>query len=127
MESDAAAELDPRLAHALAHPTRSAILRLLVGAQELAPASLAEKLDLGAASVRYHVGVLTACGAVEAVGGGDRRGELLIRLVPLPGEQRRPAAPKVSDGLREDVSEAQLRNLIEIAGDLRIGYGGGGA
>ena len=126
MERDAAAELDSRLAHALAHPTRSGIVRLLVGTRGLAPGSLAEKLGLKTAVVRYHVDVLTSCGAVEAVKDEGGGAELLVRLAPLPNE-RKPARPRqVCDGLRDDVSEAQLRNLIEIAGDLGTGYAGPG-
>jgi DNA-binding transcriptional ArsR family regulator len=126
MERDATPKLDPRLAHALAHPTRSAILRLLIGTEGLSPDSLSEKLEVAAAKVRYHVDVLTRCGAVEAVKDGGRRDELLIRLAPLASERKRHPH-KVSDGFRDDVSEAQLRDLIEIAGDLGIGYDGRGA
>lgn len=126
MNRDATPELDGHLAHALAHPTRSAILRLLIGTSGLTPGVLSEKLGVKAAYVRYHVEVLTSCGAVEAVKDGGRRGELLIRLVPLAGEKK-SRRRKVSDGLRDDVTEEQLRNLIEIAGDLGTGYDGRGA
>lgn len=126
MNREAPPELDDRLAHALAHPTRSAILRLLIGTPGLAPSTLSEKLGIGAARVKYHVEVLTSCGAVEAVKDDGRPGELLIRLAPLSSE-RKQREGSVSDGLRSDVSEEQLRNLIEIAGDLRASYEDRGA
>jgi DNA-binding transcriptional ArsR family regulator len=115
MERDAPPELDPRLAHALAHPTRSAILRMLIGTDGLSPRSLAEKLGVTAAKLKYHVDVLRLCGAVEAVKDAGRADEQKA--------QQRP----VADGLRADVSEEQLRNLIEIAGELGTGYDGRGA
>jgi len=126
MESDASQDLDPQIAHALAHPTRGAILRMLIGTEGLTTGTLAEKLGMPAAKVKYHVGVLTRCGAVEAVKEGGRGGELLIRLAPLASERKQPPR-KVADGFRADVTEAQLRNLIEIAGDLGTGYDGRGA
>lgn len=124
---DAPPDLDPQLAHALAHPTRSAILRTLIGTEGLSPGSLAEKIGVTAARLRYHVDVLARCGAVEAVAGAGSGGEQLLRLAS-PASERKPRPPKkVSDGLREDVSEEQLRNLIEIAGELGTGYDSRGA
>ena len=126
METGAPRDLDPKLAHALAHPTRSAILRTLVGTQGLELDALAEKVGVTAARLRYHLDVLRVCGAIEAVRDAGRRGEQLIRLAPLESE-RKPRQGPVADGLREDVSEEQLRHLIEIAGDLKTGQEGRGA
>lgn len=126
MDRDAPPDSRDQIARALAHPMRSAIMRLLIGTSGLSPKVISEKLETTAARVRYHVDVLTECGAVEAVKDGGRADELLIRLAPLPSE-RKPGRTEVADGLRDDISEAQLRNLIEIAGDLGIGYEGRGA
>lgn len=122
MNEDPKAVPDPRLARAVAHPTRRAVLELLIGKKGLSPNSIAEKLEVGAANARYHVDVLLACGAIEAVlKDGGRRGERLVRLA-------RSMRPKdqswldPSGSMRDDVSVAQLKNLIEIAGDLPPGY-----
>lgn len=112
---------DPRVASAIAHPTRSAILELLIGKKGLAPRSISETLEIGVANAAYHVEVLLSCGAVETVPGGKRGGERPVRL-PRPAE-RAPAVQKnwldVSGSMREDVSAAQLKSLIETASHLR--------
>jgi DNA-binding transcriptional ArsR family regulator len=105
----------------VAHPTRRAILELLVGQKGLSPGSIAEKLEVGVANAKYHVDVLLACGAIEAVLEDGRRGERLVRLArsTRPRDQSRLDA---SGSMRDDVSVAQLKNLIEIAGDFPPGY-----
>ncbi len=115
--------VDPRLAQALAHPTRGAILELLTGEKQLSPGSISEKLGVEAANARYHVDVLAACGAVEAAPDG-KRGERLVRL-PQPKRKKKKSQLDPSGAMREGVSEAQLKNLIETASDFPPGYARG--
>lgn len=115
---------DPRVERVLAHPTRSAILELLLGEKGLGPSSISEKLGIRPGNASYHVEVLTGCGAVEAVPNEKRRGEPLIRL-PQPAPQRERNRPNVSDSRRDDVSAAQLKSLIEMAAHLRPGHAPG--
>ena len=116
--------LDPRVTRALAHPTRGAILELLHGEKGVGPRSISEKLGIKAANACYHVDVLVTCGAVEVVLGEKRRGERLIRLA-RPSRASKGNWLDVAGSRRDDVSEAQLRNLIEIASDFRPGYAQG--
>lgn len=109
---------DPRLERALAHPTRRATLDLLRGEKGLAPSSIAGKLGIGAANASYHVDVLTACGAIEVVPDEGRGGERLVRLAE-PSPENGKAWREVSDSMRDDVSAAQLKSLIEMAAHLR--------
>lgn len=118
-------ELDPQLARAIAHPTRRAILKLLRGGKGLPPSAIAEKLEVRAANARYHVDVLLACRALEPVEEEERRGERTVRLFSLSRPKRRKLDP--TGAMRDDVTEDQLKNLIEIAGDLGTGYDGPGA
>ncbi len=118
-------ELDPHLARAIAHPTRRAILKLLRGEKGQRPSAIAEKLEVGAANADYHVDVLLACGALETVGDEERRGERLVRVFSSSRSKRRKLDP--TGAMRDDVTEDQLKNLIEIAGDLRTDYNGRGA
>jgi predicted ArsR family transcriptional regulator len=118
--------LDPHLARAIVHPTRRAILKLLKGEKGVRPRAIAEKLGVGTANARYHVDVLLACGAVEAVPDEQRGGEPLVRLYSASRRKKRRSLDPTG-AMRDDVTDAQLRNLIEIAGDLGIGYDGRGA
>lgn len=109
---------DPRRERALAHPTRRAILELLRSEKSLAPSSIAGKLGIGTANASYHAEVLTGCGAIEVVPDEKSHGERLLRLPeppPTSGKGRRA----VSDSMRDDVSAAQLKSLIEMAAHLR--------
>ena len=62
--------VNARSRRALAHPTRSAVLELLIGEKGLAPSALGARLGVTAANASYHVDVLLDCGALEAVPGG---------------------------------------------------------
>ena len=62
-----------------------------------------------------------ACGTVETVA-GKRQGERLVRI-PGPSREGRRLAP--SGSMRSDVSEAQLKSLIEMAAHLRPGHAPG--
>jgi len=104
---------------ALAHPTRGAILELLVGEKGLSPGSIAEKLEIKAANAGYHVDVLLACGAIEVAPGAEL-GERLLRLAQRSREDKKDWLD-VSGSMRDDVTEAELKNLIEIAADLPPG------
>jgi DNA-binding transcriptional ArsR family regulator len=115
---------DLRAERELAHPTRRAILELLAGEQGLAPRSIAGRLELPVAGVAYHVEVLTACGAVETAV-GKRRGERLARLAGPPVRKGRKDPLDASGSMRADVSEAQLKSLIEMASHLRPGHAPG--
>jgi len=118
-------DLHHRLARAVAHPTRKAILQLLAEEKGLPPRSISERLGIEGPRARYHVHVLAACGAVEAVS-GEGRPEPLLRLAPPP-----PACEQswrdASGSLRDGISRAQLQSLIEQSGELRRGYDGRGA
>jgi DNA-binding transcriptional ArsR family regulator len=114
----------PRLKHALAHPTRRAILDLL-REKGVAPSSIAGKLGVGAANARYHVEVLTKCGAIEVVPDETRSGERLVRLAE-PAPESGKAWLDVSGSMRDDVSAAQLKSLIEMASHLRPRHAPGG-
>jgi DNA-binding transcriptional ArsR family regulator len=107
---------DPGVDRALDHPTRRAILDLLVGEKGLGPSSISEKLGIPAANAVYHVDVLLACGAVEAV--PDKRGERIVRLPQSPPKIGKDGL-EASGSMREDVSPAQLKSLIEMASHLR--------
>lgn len=115
--------LDPRIERALVHPTRRAILKLLAAGKELRPGAIAEKLDLGAANVAYHVKVLTDCGAVETTK-SEHRGERPVRL-PGPSPTVGTKGLELSGSRRADVTEAQLKSLIEMASHLRPNRGAG--
>lgn len=90
---------------------------MLIGEKGLGLNSIAGKLEVTAANAAYHVDVLLACGLV-AVAAGNRGGERLIRL-PQPSSGGKKRGPAVSDALRDDVSDAQLKSLIEMAAHLR--------
>jgi len=108
---------DRRAEHALDHPTRRAILDLLAGEEGLGPGSIAEKLGVPVANAGYHVDVLTVYGAVEPAS-DKRHGERLVRL-PRSASASRKNRLDVSDSRRDNVSEAQLKSLIEMAAHLR--------
>lgn len=108
---------DPRVERALDHPTRRSILDLLIGEQGLGVNSLSEKLEVPAANVAYHVDVLLACDLVEAAS-EKRRGERLIRL-PQPSPESRKKGFDASGSSREEISDAHLKSLIEMAAHLR--------
>jgi len=109
--------LNSRLERALEHPTRRAILDLLMGQKRVGSGSICEKLGIRAANAGYHLDVLTACGAIEAV--RDKRGgERTVRL-PQSAAERKENPLGASGSMRDDVSEAQLRSLIEMAAHLR--------
>lgn len=114
---------DPRTDRALDHPTRRAILDLLVGEQGFGPSSISEKLGIRAANASYHVDVLLACGAVEAAP-DEKRGERLVRL-PQPAPPSAKNWLDVSGSMRDDISAAQLKSLIEMASHLRPGHAPG--
>jgi len=109
---------DPRVERALDHPTRRAILDLLIGGKGIGPSSISEKLGVGAANASYHVDVLTACGVVEVVPSETRRGERLVRLPQSPEENKKNWLD-VSGSMRDDITAAQLKSLIETASELR--------
>lgn len=113
----------PRLASALVHPTRKAIFELLGGGKELSPSSISGKLGIKVANVAYHVDVLASHGAVE-VAPGKRRGEQLVRLPQPPREGKSPPLD-VSGSMRDDISDAQLKSLIETASNFPPGYATG--
>jgi DNA-binding transcriptional ArsR family regulator len=108
---------DPRIERALDHPTRRSILDLLIGENGIGLNSISEKLEVTAANAAYHVDVLLACGVVEAVA-GKRGGERLIRL-PQPSPEGKKKGLDGSGSLRDDISDAQLKSLIEMAAHLR--------
>jgi DNA-binding transcriptional ArsR family regulator len=114
----------PLVERALDHPTRRSILDLLVGAQGLGLGSLAEKLEVKVANVAYHVDVLIACDVVEVVP-GRRRGERRIRLPQASSPQYGKNSLDVSGSKRDDITEAQLKSLIEMAAHLRPGHAPG--
>lgn len=82
--------------------------------------SIAEEIGIPAANARYHLDVLSACGAVEAVADEGCGGERVIRLART-AEQRKREWLDVSGSMRDDVTPAQLKSLIEIASQLRPG------
>lgn len=119
MDGDTKPFVDAKQARILAHPTRGAILELLIGEKGLAPRAISEKLGVKPANGSYHVDVLLSCGLVETAPGG-KRGEPLIRLPrPEPSGAGKKNWLDVSGSMREDVSEAQLKSLIETAAHLR--------
>lgn len=109
-----------RLERALDNPTRQGILDLLTGERGFGLGSIAEKLGISAANAGYHVGVLSACGAVELWVDEERGGERLVRLAKTP-EQRKKEWLDVAGSMRDDVTPAELKSLIEIAAELRPG------
>jgi len=111
---------DPRAERALDHPTRRAILDLLIGEKGIAPRAISEKLGVGAANASYHADVLIACGLVEVAPGGGRRRERVIRLPRSPVENKKRWLD-LSGSMRDDISAAQLKSLIEAASELRPG------
>lgn len=115
--------LDHRLERALDHPTRRAILDLLMGQKGVGSNSISGKLGIRPANAGYHLDVLTASGAIEVVE-GERRGERLVRL-PQSSAKRKANPLGASGSRRDDVSEAQLRSLIEMAAHLRPGHAPG--
>jgi DNA-binding transcriptional ArsR family regulator len=114
---------DPRLTRALAHPTRSAILELLIGEESLSPGTISEKLGVKAANACYHLDVLAVAGALEAAP-GDKGGEGLFRI-PQPSPKAKKSRLDASGSMRPGVSEAQLKSLIETASDFPPGYARG--
>lgn len=109
---------DRRLERALDNPTRRAILDLLIGEKGLGLSTIAERLGVSAANAVYHLDVLTASGAIEAVPGEKGRTERLLRLSQTP-EERKKEWLDVSGSMRDDISPDQLKSLIEIASHLR--------
>lgn len=108
---------DPRVERALDHPTRRSILDLLIGEKGLGLNSISERLEVSGANAAYHVDILLACGMVEVVA-GKRSGERLIRL-PQPSPEGKKNGRDASGSTRDDISEAQLKSLIEMAAHLR--------
>jgi DNA-binding transcriptional ArsR family regulator len=109
---------DRRRERALDNPTRRAILDLLIGGKGLGLSALSEKLAIPAANVSYHVEVLSTCGAVELVPNEKRPGERLVRLPQTPADRKKEWLD-VSGSMRDDISAAQLKSLIETASQLR--------
>lgn len=90
---------------------------MLNGEKGLGASSISEKLGVGAANASYHADVLIACGVVEVVA-SKTRGERLVRLPQSPVENKKNWLD-VSGSMRDDISAAQLKNLIETASELR--------
>lgn len=65
-----------RIAKALAHPIRSAILDRLAGGAKMSPSELAKALELKLPSLAYHVRELEAAGLIVPAGNVQRRGAL---------------------------------------------------
>ena len=112
-----------RLERALDHPTRRAILDLLTDDKGIGSSAISEKLGVRPANAGYHLDVLTASGAIEIVE-GKRPGERLVRL-PRSSARGKKNPLSASGSMRDDVSEAQLKSLIEMAAHLRPGHAPG--
>ncbi|HET9456072.1 MAG TPA: metalloregulator ArsR/SmtB family transcription factor [Candidatus Limnocylindrales bacterium] len=88
---------DVRLFHALADPTRLAIVRELTGAPEVCACDFTSCCDVRQPTVSHHLKVLREAGVIE----GERRGSwIFYRLAPGIAERLRAFAAELEGGGR---------------------------
>lgn len=111
--------LDQRLVRAVANPSRIAILEVLIGEESVSLGQISQRLAERPANVHYHVSVLAAAGAIEAVAASGRLkgAEQTFRLAPLSaiGNQK---WGDLEPELRDDISAALLRRFMDGAADV---------
>jgi ArsR family transcriptional regulator len=103
---------DVQLLQALGHPTRLAIVRELVGANEVCACDFTTCCDVRQPTVSHHLRILRDAGVIES----ERRGTwIYYRLVPAAAERLRAlagemgGAPQVipAGALRRPAGDAQ--------------------
>lgn len=84
---------DVQLLQALAHPTRLAIVRELVGADQVCACDFTSCCDVSQPTVSHHLRILKEAGIIES----QRRGTWIdYRLVPAAAERLRGLAAELS-------------------------------
>ena len=126
--------VDPRLAAALAHPTRVHALTVL-SQRPASPRELAEELDLPTRHVAYHIKRLTELGCVELAqakpAGGGRVVEHIYRATQrayidadgwesLDEREKRGVTTTILRLASEDVNEAMATGTIHEPDDNHI-------
>ena len=114
-KKDDGGEVDQRMVHALAHPLRVLILRML----EKGPSSPKRRADRGGeplGNVSSHMGVLKSCGCVELVESIPARGavEHIYKLMPDASIGSR-AWREVPKALRSHYAGSSLAGFTERA------------
>jgi DNA-binding transcriptional ArsR family regulator len=126
--------VDPRLAAALAHPTRVHALTVL-SQRPASPRELAEELDLPTRHVAYHIKRLTELGCVELAhekaAGGGRVVEHIYRATQrayfdadgwesLDDREKRGVTTTILRLASEDINEAMATGTIHEPDDNHI-------
>jgi predicted ArsR family transcriptional regulator len=127
MSKDSGPVIDQRLVRAVAHRDRIAILEALIDAEVLSLGEIANKLGIKPASVNYHVDVLIASGAIEAVQADPHpAAERTFRLSPLSmiGNQR---WRELSTAARDCIATALLEGFVGRAASFLPPHGSRGA
>ena len=96
---------DVQLLQALAHPTRLAIVRELVGGGEVCACDFTSCCDVRQPTVSHHLRILREAGVIEA----ERRGTWIwYRIVPAAGERLRSLGGELL-GARQVIPAGALR------------------
>jgi ArsR family transcriptional regulator len=86
---------DVQLLQALGHPTRLAIVRELVGTNQVCACDFTSCCDVGQPTVSHHLRILRDAGVIES----ERRGtSIFYRLVPAAAERLKALAGVMSGG-----------------------------
>jgi ArsR family transcriptional regulator len=101
---------DIQLLQALGHPTRLAIVRELVGTNQVCACDFTSCCDVLQPTVSHHLRILRDAGVIES----ERRGTwIFYRLVPAAAERLRALAGEMS-GAPQVIPAGALRRSVPV-------------